>query len=267
MQLSNHGFWMSNLRDWLDMNGRINTNHITGKPPWKIVFPIAIWSIWKSRNGFVFNRKNQNPSLASEILKQAMEYVCCVATPRGLTRHVVKRVCWEKPPFGWVKLNIDGSTDGNPGLAGYGGLLRDDHGNWLVGFARRIGTTTSFVVELWGHRDDLSLCYNLNIPSIIVELDAKAIVDIFQNSRYENNIISLILDDCRQLMGLFQQVQVKHCYRQANRCVDMLARLGTVQALSFVSFDSPLEDVRCVLDEDCNGRSFNWICNDLVVSV
>ena len=68
-------------------------------------------------------------------------------------------------------------------------------------------------------------------------------------------------------MGLFQQVQVKHCYRQANRCADMLARLGTVQVLSFVSFDSPLEDVRCVLDEDCNGRSFNWICNDLVVSV
>ena len=96
--------------------------------------------------------------------------------------------------------------------AGCGGLLRDDHGNWLVGFARRIGTTTSFVAELWGLRDGLSLCYNLNIPSIIVELDAKAIVDIFQNSSYENNIISRILDDCRQLMGLFQQVQVKHCY-------------------------------------------------------
>ena len=192
MQLSNHGFWMSNLRDWLDMNGRINTNHITGKPPWKIVFPIAIWSIWKSRNGFVFNRKNQNPSLASKILKQAMEYVYCVASPRGLTRHVVKRVCWEKPPFGWLKLNTDGLADGNPGMAGCGGLLRDDHGNWLAGFARRIGTNTSFVAELWGLRDGLSLCYNLNIPSIIVELDDKAIVDIFQNSRYENNIISPI---------------------------------------------------------------------------
>ena len=68
-------------------------------------------------------------------------------------------------------------------------------------------------------------------------------------------------------MGLFQQVQVKHCYRQANRCVDMLTRLGTVQALSFVSFDSPPEDVRRVLDEDCNGKSFNRICNDIVVSV
>ena len=102
-----------------------------------------------------------------------------------------------------------------------------DHGNWLAGFAGRIGTTTSFVAELWGLRDGLSLCYNLNIPSIIVELDAKAIVDIFQNTSYENNIISPLLDDCRQLMGLFQQVQVKHCYRQANRCADMLARLGT----------------------------------------
>ena len=147
------------------------------------------------------------------------------------------------------------------------GLLRDDHGNWLAGFARRIGTTTSFVAERWGLRDGLSLRYNLNIPSIIVELDAKAIVDIFQNSRYENNIISPILDDCRQLMGLFQQVQVKHCYHQVNRCADMLARLGTVQALSLVSFDSPPTDVRCVLEKDCNGRSFNRICNDFVVSV
>ena len=47
----------------------------------------------------------------------------------------------------------------------------------------------------------------------------------------------------------------------------MLARLGTVQALSFVSFDSLPEDVRCVLEEDCNGRSFNSMCNDIVVSV
>ena len=150
--------------------------------------------------------------MASTVLNQAMEFVFYVETPRGLTCHVIKMVRWEKPPHGWVKLNMYGAAEGNPRLAGCGGLLRDDHGNWIASFKRRIGTSTSFVAELWGLRDGLSLCINLNIPSLIVELDAKAIVDILQNSNYENSILSPILDDCRQLMGRFHQVQVKHCY-------------------------------------------------------
>ena len=110
------------------------------------------------------------------------------------------------------------------------------------------------------------MCINLNIPSLIVELDAKAIVDILQNSNYKNSILSPILDDCRQLMGRFHQVQVKHCYRQANRYANRLVRIGIVQNLNFVCFDSPLEDIRNVLDEDYNGRFFNRIYNDLAVS-
>lgn len=41
------------------------------------------------------------------------------------------------------------------------------------------------------------LCSNLNISSLVVELDAKAIVDAFQNPHYGTNIISPILDDCK----------------------------------------------------------------------
>ena len=92
MQSSNLSFWMSNLHDWLDMNGRMNTNHLARKPPWKVIFPFAIWNIWKNGNGVVFNRKNQNPNLASAVLKQAMEFVFRVETPRGLTCLVIKRV-------------------------------------------------------------------------------------------------------------------------------------------------------------------------------
>ena len=66
-------------------------------------------------------------------------------------------------------------------------------------------------------------------------------------------------------MGMFQQIQFKHCYRQANCCVDMLARMGTDQDLNFVYFDSPPEDIRSVLDEDCNGRFFNRLCTELDV--
>lgn len=35
---------------------------------------------------------------------------------------------WEKPPPGWVKLNVDGSFQHLVGLAGAGMLLRDEAG-------------------------------------------------------------------------------------------------------------------------------------------
>lgn len=116
-----------------------------------------------------------------------MEFMYCMSSPRGPSRSIIKRVCWERPPGGWCKLNTDGATSGNSGLARCGGIVRDEHGDWLAGFSRHIGITTSFVAELWGLRDGLMLCSNLNISFLVVELDAKAIVDAFQNVHYENN--------------------------------------------------------------------------------
>ena len=95
----------------------------------------------------------------------------------------------------------------------------------MAGFARRIGITSSFKTELWRLWNGLTLCSNLNISALIVELDAKVIVDIFHNANYEKNIVSPILDDYRQLFSKFGQVQIKHIYCQANRCADTLARM------------------------------------------
>ena len=44
--------------------------------------------------------------------------------------------------------NIDGSSIGNPGKAGGGGIIRNQHVNWIRGFARSIGIASSVVAEL-----------------------------------------------------------------------------------------------------------------------
>ena len=56
---------------------------------------------------------------------------------------------WEKPPRGWAKLNMDGASFGNPGLASCEGVVLDEHGNWISRFSKSNGITNSFVVELW----------------------------------------------------------------------------------------------------------------------
>lgn len=53
-----------------------------------------------------------------------------------------------KPSLSWHKLNLDGSSLGNLGRAGGGGLIRDNRGHWIKGYARNIGHTTSIAAEL-----------------------------------------------------------------------------------------------------------------------
>jgi len=93
-------------------------------------------------------------------------------------------------------------------------------------FTRRIGLRSNFVAKLWVLRDGLMMCCNLNISShLVVELDAKAIVDVLGKSNYVNNFISLILDDCRLLASHFYRIQFNYYYRQANRYANSLARI------------------------------------------
>ena len=70
---------------------------------------------------------------------------------------VVIVVRWEKPPLNWYKLNTDGESCGNPGRARGGGVIRDSAGNWIRGFTRYIGYTTSIIAEFWALRDGLKL--------------------------------------------------------------------------------------------------------------
>ncbi|KAL0016968.1 hypothetical protein SO802_004037 [Lithocarpus litseifolius] len=134
---SKHEFWRNDLQSWLSLNGWIMSSLCATQPPWKVVFPIAIWNVWKSRNNVVINRKNRNLSLDMEIVK----------------------------------------------------LLAS------------------------------------RIP----------------------------------------QIHIKHCFRQANRCANSLARMSFSIDVDFSSFDSPPVDLVDVFEDDLNGVCFNRICPELDV--
>ena len=51
---SNQVFWRADLQEWLVYNGNSNLNGTAGNLPWKMLFPFALWNLWKSRNGSVF---------------------------------------------------------------------------------------------------------------------------------------------------------------------------------------------------------------------
>ena len=103
--------------------------------------------------------------------------------------------------MGWACLNIDGATIGNPGRAGCSGLIRNECGEWLGGFSRSVGCADSFMAELWGLRDGLTLCIDLHLTAIDVQLDAKAVVQLLSNSSSANFCAMPLLNDCRNLVS------------------------------------------------------------------
>nr|POE75724.1 putative ribonuclease h protein [Quercus suber] len=125
------------------------------------------------------------------------------------------------------------------GLTGGGGLIRNCHGEWISGFARSIGLTTSLAAECWAVRDGLMLCLRLGLNAVEVEVDASYLVSLLANAAVTNSEISSLVDDCRDMLKKLSHTRVKHCYREGNKCADRLARLGTELEESFVIFEYP----------------------------
>ena len=147
------------------------------------MFLFAIWLIWKTRNQFVFKGRSQYPNLAKEIKARTLEYMHCTCSFTVTKKWVLRRTQWEKPDTGWMKLNTDGASSGSFGLAEGGGVIRDEEGNWVIGYARRIGSANSFLVKLWALQDGLFLCLQAHIQAVIIKMDAKAIVDAFSHQK------------------------------------------------------------------------------------
>ena len=140
-------------------------------------------------------------------------------------------VRWRRPDQGKLKLNIDGSAQGNSGLAGGGGVLRDNQGNWVLGYSRKIERTTSFLAELWALRDGLHLCLSNNHLDVEVELDAKIIVDSNQTSQY--------LPSCSWLLDSTTFSSSTATAKETSALMDSLERVSC-RLMIFSSMITPL---------------------------
>ena len=67
----------------------------------------------------------------------------------------------------------------------------------MGGFARAIGTTTSVVAGLWALRDGLNMCIKINRPVVIIELDAKLVMDLLKKPGGSLNGNDVIVANCK----------------------------------------------------------------------
>ena len=118
------------------------------------------------------------------------------------------------------------------GLAGAGGLIRDPLGRWVQGYCVGLGITNSITAELRGLPEGLKMAIQLQISHLIIEMDALAVVHIFNSDKNVSALLTPLVSECRKTLGIIPNKVIKHIFREANQCAesaDLLANLGVQQ--------------------------------------
>ena len=244
---------------WFESNCRSEASSLFFSIPWKILFPMGVWHLWLHRNNYVFKSGKVEHSWFKKCIRESAEFYAIGFNAKAKRSKAVIPVGWSKPHEGWTKLNTDGSMMENPAMVGGGGVIRGQEGEWIASFARPLGRTNNCMAEFWALRDGLLLAKELSINNLIVELDALSVVLLMKNNAC-NLLMEPLLIECRNLLKEFPNMQMVHAYREANQCVDALAKMGVGSLTSFVIFWTPPPVVNSILAHD----RANVCCNRIV---
>ncbi|KAL0458008.1 UNVERIFIED_CONTAM: hypothetical protein Slati_0428000 [Sesamum latifolium] len=100
---------------------------------------------------------------------------------RPIVHRPPRVVRWATPSSAWFKLNSDGSSLGNPWLAGAVGILRDAEGQVRLAYQDALGTTTSVITELTAVWRALELALAHGLAPIVVEVDTTTVIQLLQS--------------------------------------------------------------------------------------
>ncbi|GLT52285.1 hypothetical protein SLA2020_256330 [Shorea laevis] len=106
---------------------------------WNVAFAVICWKIWLGWNKTVFDGKYMWHSTTDSLLKSHLvEAAYYLKKQRTSLKHE-ELIGWKPPPSEFIKVNVDGSTKGSPGLSAADGACRDSAGQWLFGFTQQLG--------------------------------------------------------------------------------------------------------------------------------
>ncbi|KAM3247581.1 hypothetical protein P3L10_009348 [Capsicum annuum] len=131
-----------------------------------------------------------------------------------------KLIRWKKSTSGWLKLNTDGSSKGNPSSVGGGGIIRNSE--VVLAFAENYGICSNNVAEAKAILQGIKIYISMRLSNVIIEADSQIIIDMMNNKMKPPWKIYYIID---QLSSKANFIFV-HTYREGNKLADLLANYG-----------------------------------------
>jgi hypothetical protein len=126
---------------------------------------------WTSRD-LIYNKKEEcilqawNLDFQNQVTTIAVRHLQC--SPRF----------WSPPPTGFIKINFDGASKGNPGPVGFGGIIENSEGEILNLTTSYLGENTNNAVELSSLLKGLKIALDNHYQWIIAEGYSQIIIHL-----------------------------------------------------------------------------------------
>lgn len=123
-----------------------------------------------------------------------------------------------------IHIKADGGSRGNPGIAGAGTVLYDDHGTQLAAIADYIGTATNNVAEYHALINGLREAQRLGASEITVSMDSKLVVEQMSGRwKIKHPDMQKLALEANKLAQNFENVTYEWIPRADNAEADALA--------------------------------------------
>lgn len=216
------------------------------------LFVLTCWIIWRARNAVVFTDREWEDwqilsnihSLQDSILKAFGTMVC---TKKD------QEVIWTPPMENVIKINVDGSSFGNPGGSGFGVLLRNMNGDWIVGFSGFCGLSNNMNAGLLAIAQGLSIAWNAGHREVICETDSKIALIFITDGVSKFHPYAPLVDHIRNFSTFSWKLSFKHTFREGNVCADWLAKHGASSDQALHIWNSCPPQLSSVLLADAMG--------------
>ncbi|WCJ24336.1 hypothetical protein M5689_006303 [Euphorbia peplus] len=189
---------------------------------------MVLWQIWVQRNNKCWNTQVIPPEQSVRTCKILLEDYQRENACRGISnamnnQDVLDR--WQRPPIGTVKVNFDIATNGTRKLLGFAAVCRDNEGRVLSCWSRTMaGKWHVLVAEAMCLRFVLQWVLVEGLSDVIIETDAKGVVDRMRSFDVDLSDVGGVIETCRGLIRHCNLVRIQHVKRSANSLADRLAR-------------------------------------------
>lgn len=225
------------LLEWTHLRGI--SDHVL----WELIPFSLCWSIWLDRNNLIF----QNARFATENIWdmhisriawwiKAWQKDCSYSMTDFLLNFSAislrpifnspRSAIWFPPPENVLKFNVDGSSLGNPGVSGVGGVLRNSSRQILGVFSEAAGVLWAYEAEVKAIRKALLFCKQFHYRNVLIESDSTLAVGWVASVHNRPWKLCQDLIQIDLLMSEVECLGVSHIYREANTMADHLAKSG-----------------------------------------
>ncbi|KAL4335727.1 hypothetical protein GQ457_07G012090 [Hibiscus cannabinus] len=222
--------WLSTLKINLSHSSYFGVDWLY----WDLSFGSIVWILWKFRNICAFDPISKSDfQVWSECCRAYEHCLLCISVSEPIMCNApavsqAHCVCWQPPTSDWLKLNTDGSRVSPEGFASCGGIVRNDNGEWIVGFSKYVGIYSIVVAELWGVFEGLALAWTRGFRKILLEVDSLDVFRLLTRHGADRCFDSLTCD-IHELLDRHWEVSVGIIRHSTNQVANGLAKVARVR--------------------------------------